>query len=69
MVSTVPLSRPDNPSNYFLEPTHKLRTGAQGAGQAAGQAVAGMAPQVMEQIMAGGSAPVQGGGMPGPGGA
>ena len=33
----------------------------QGAAQAAGQAVEGMAPQVMEQIMAGGAAPVQGG--------
>jgi len=39
-----------------------------GAAQAAGAAVQGMAPQVMEQVMTGGGAPVQGGGMP-PGGA
>ena len=38
-----------------------------GAAQAAGQAVSAMAPQVMEQVMTGGGAPVQGGGMP-PGG-
>jgi hypothetical protein len=34
---------------------------AQAVGQGAGEAVAGMAPQVMEQVMAGGAAPVQGG--------
>ena len=39
-----------------------------GAAEAAGAAVQGMAPQVMEQVMTGGGAPVQGGGMP-PGGA
>ena len=33
----------------------------QGAAQAAGQAIGAMAPQVMEQVMTGGAAPVQGG--------
>lgn len=36
---------------------------AQGAGQAAGQATQQYAPQVVEQIMAGGGAPIQGGPM------
>jgi len=34
---------------------------AQATGQGVGQAAQAMAPQVMEQIMTGGAAPVQGG--------